>query len=79
MKGLTTRDRNRRQAEWDDHGETYPMAFVLSYGEGRVFHCTLGHDAEALRVPAVGELYRRGTAWVAGMDDPAPADTEDDI
>ena len=49
-------------------GRRYPMAFVLSFGRGRVFHCVLGHDARALSVPAVGELYRRGTAWVAGLD-----------
>jgi type 1 glutamine amidotransferase len=45
----------------------YPMAFVLQYGAGRVFHCVLGHDAPSLRVPAVGELFRRGTAWTAGI------------
>ncbi|HIE52205.1 MAG TPA: ThuA domain-containing protein [Armatimonadetes bacterium] len=47
-------------------GQVYPMAFVLTYGQGRVFHCTLGHDAKALANPSVGELYRRGTAWAAG-------------
>ena len=43
------------------------MAFVLEYGKGRVFHCTLGHDVKALSVPAVQELYRRATAWTAGL------------
>ena len=46
-------------------GKRYPMAFVLDCGDGRVFHCLLGHDADSLRVPAVGELYRRGCAWTA--------------
>ncbi len=46
----------------------YPMAFVLQCGKGRVFHCPLGHDVTALSVPAVGELFRRGTAWVAGLE-----------
>jgi sugar lactone lactonase YvrE len=36
QRGLTTRDVNRRQAEWDDHGETYP----LSRG-GPSLYCTL--------------------------------------
>lgn len=45
----------------------YPMAFVLQYGKGRVFHCVLGHDVAALTPPAVQELYRRGTAWAAGL------------
>lgn len=49
-----------------DHKD-YPMAFTLSIGKGRVFHSVLGHDVEALSVPAVGELYCRATAWVAGL------------
>lgn len=48
-------------------GRDYPMAFVLEYGRGRVFHSPLGHDAAALGVEAVGELFRRGTAWAAGL------------
>jgi type 1 glutamine amidotransferase len=49
-----------------DHKD-YPMAFVLTCGRGRVFHCVLGHDAKALGFEGVGELYRRGTAWAAGF------------
>ena len=49
----------------------YPMAFVLTPGKGRSFHCVLGHDAKALGFPAVGQLFRRGTAWTAGLA-PAP-------
>jgi uncharacterized protein len=45
----------------------YPMAFVLRYGKGRVFHCVLGHDVQALSNPAAQELYRRGTAWTARL------------
>jgi type 1 glutamine amidotransferase len=47
--------------------QDYPMAFVNPYGKGRVFHCVLGHDVNALSVKPVQELYRRGTAWVAGL------------
>jgi type 1 glutamine amidotransferase len=50
----------------------YPMAFVSQYGKGRTFHCVLGHDAVALSVPAVQELYRRGCAWAAGLSPVAP-------
>jgi len=46
----------------------YPMAFVLPYGKGRVFHSVLGHDPAALNVPGVGTLFRRSTAWAAGLD-----------
>ena len=48
-------------------GKDYPMAFVNAYGKGRVFHCVLGHDTAALSTPGVQELYRRGTAWAAGL------------
>jgi len=44
----------------------YPIAFVLTYGKGRVFHCVLGHDVRAFETPDVLELFRRGTAWAAG-------------
>lgn len=49
-------------------GKEYPMAFVSNYGKGRTFHSVLGHDAKALSVPQVQELFRRGTAWAAGLD-----------
>jgi len=54
----------------------YPMAFVFPCGQGRVFHCVLGHSAKALQTPGTAELFRRGTAWAAGqtpVPDPAPA------
>lgn len=53
----------------------YPMAFVLNYGQGRVFHSVLGHDALAYtNTPAVGELLRRGCAWTARLSPvPPPA------
>jgi type 1 glutamine amidotransferase len=44
----------------------YPMAFVLSYGKGRVFNTPLGHDVKAIQMPGVAELIRRGCAWAAG-------------
>lgn len=47
--------------------KVYPMAFTYAAGKGRVFQCLLGHDAKAMRQPGVDELYRRGTAWAAGL------------
>jgi type 1 glutamine amidotransferase len=46
----------------------YPMAFVLNYGKGRVFHSVLGHDVQALANPYVGRLYRNACAWAAGLE-----------
>lgn len=54
-------------------GKDYPMAFVLNYGKGRVFHSPLGHDAAALGTPGEAELFRRGCAWSCGLD-PAAGD-----
>lgn len=48
-------------------GKDYPMAFVLTYGKGKVFHSVLGHDVKAICNPNVAELFRRGCAWVAGL------------
>ncbi len=46
--------------------QDHPMAFVLSYGQGRVFHPPLGHYVRALQVPGTAALLRRGAAWAAG-------------
>ncbi|HOX56880.1 MAG TPA: ThuA domain-containing protein [Candidatus Paceibacterota bacterium] len=48
-------------------GKYYPMAFISHYGQGRTFHCLLGHDAKAFSVPGAQELFRRGCAWAAGL------------
>jgi uncharacterized protein len=45
----------------------HPMAFVVSESKGRVFQCTMGHDVKALRSEGTRELYRRATAWAAGL------------
>jgi len=46
----------------------YPMAFVLNYGKGRIFHSVLGHDVQALDNPGVGRLFRNACAWGAGLE-----------
>ena len=55
------------QAKSKVDGQYYPLAFTSRYAKGRTFHCVLGHDAKALSVPGVQELYRRGCAWAAGL------------
>jgi type 1 glutamine amidotransferase len=47
-------------------GQAYPMAFVLEYGKGKVFHTPLGHDVKAVQSPGSAELIRRGCLWTAG-------------
>ncbi|MBN1126229.1 MAG: ThuA domain-containing protein [Sedimentisphaerales bacterium] len=46
----------------------YPMAFVLNYGKGRVFHCVLGHDVQAFAEPNVLALFRNACLWATGVD-----------
>ena len=54
--------------------QSYPMAFTRDFGDGKVFHCTLGHDVRALSIPAVSELYCRGFAWGVGLPMNRPDD-----
>jgi hypothetical protein len=57
-------------------GKTYPMAFVLDYHRGRVFHCVLGHnvtslsgdDSEREGSDGPARLIRQGTAWTARLE-----------
>lgn len=46
----------------------HPQAFVIQPGRGRVFLCTLGHDVKAYDAGEVRQLYRRATAWAAGLE-----------
>ncbi|MBK9139422.1 MAG: ThuA domain-containing protein [Verrucomicrobia bacterium] len=51
---------------WSDWSkQTEPLAFTLSYGNGRVFHHTFGHDGRALDNPSVRTVIVRGTEWAA--------------
>jgi uncharacterized protein len=47
-------------------GEDYALVFTAEPGEGRSLHCALGHDERAFNDETI-ELYRRGTAWAAGL------------
>jgi type 1 glutamine amidotransferase len=50
-------------------GKDEPVIWVNTYGKGRVYHNSLGHDAEALSDPALQEWLRRGVIW-AGQHAP---------
>jgi len=56
------------EATSKNDGKDYPMAFVLNFHKGRVFHCTLGHDRRAITSDGPAQLIRRGTAWTAGLE-----------
>jgi uncharacterized protein len=46
-------------------GRDEPILMVLSYGKGRVFHTTLGHDVAALSCEGFITTFQRGAEWAA--------------
>ena len=46
-------------------GHDEPMLMALSFGKGRVFHTTLGHDVPAMECVGFMVTLRRGTEWAA--------------
>lgn len=42
-----------------------PVVWTKTYGKGRVFYNSLGHQANIVSMPAVKELMRRGFLWAA--------------
>jgi len=46
-------------------GHDEPMLMALSYGKGRIFHTTMGHDIPALSCAGFIATFQRGTEWAA--------------
>jgi type 1 glutamine amidotransferase len=46
-------------------GHDEPILMVLSYGKGRIFHTTTGHDIPALSCVGFITTFQRGTEWAA--------------
>jgi type 1 glutamine amidotransferase len=42
-----------------------PVVWTKVYGRGRVYYCSLGHQANVIELPPVSELLRRGCLWAA--------------
>jgi type 1 glutamine amidotransferase len=51
-------------AQW--HNRAHPMAWVKTYGAGRVFYTTLGHGPGTFMRPAMQSLITQGARWAAG-------------
>jgi hypothetical protein len=64
-------------------GRDEPQLMILSYGKGRVFHTTFGHDVTALSSVDFVVTLQRGTEWVAtgdvGQKVPATFPTADTV
>lgn len=52
-------------AESDFSNKIEPLAFTLSYGQGRVFQECFGHDRKAITNPSVAKLIVNGCQWAA--------------
>jgi uncharacterized protein len=57
-------------------GRDEPQLMVLSYGKGRIFHTTMGHDVSAMSSVDFVVTLQRGTEWVAtgSVTQKVPAD-----
>ncbi|MBS4219825.1 ThuA domain-containing protein [Bacillus sp. FJAT-49711] len=42
-----------------------PVVWTKRWGAGRVFYCSLGHQADIVAMPEVTEIMRRGFLWAA--------------
>lgn len=42
-----------------------PVVWTKTYGEGKVFYCSLGHQANIVSMPETLTIMRRGMTWAA--------------
>ncbi len=56
----------KKAKETRDHETTYPLAWVRSYGKGRVFYIALGHRNEVWRDERFQKLLVNGIHWATG-------------
>ncbi|MGD2174897.1 MAG: ThuA domain-containing protein [Candidatus Brocadiaceae bacterium] len=61
---LATTTFGGEHAPWIE-GTVMPVAWKRTYGEGRVFYCSLGHVASDFDVPEARLMVRRGMLWAA--------------
>ena len=47
----------------------FPVAWIKTYGKGRVFSSTFGHSDQSWDDPRVQTLYLEAIKWVLGLSD----------
>jgi len=62
--------------EENGNGLNEPALMTVEYGDGRIFHTTLGHDTVSLNSVGFITTFQRGTEWAAtgGVSQHVPAD-----
>jgi uncharacterized protein len=60
----TTTFAGTEDAPWTK-GCVMPVAWKRSYGEGRIFYCSLGHDVNDFDIPQIPEIIVRGSRWAS--------------
>ena len=50
--------------EYEHNGTTYPAAWVIDYGLGRVVYLAQGHDERSFAVPEFRKLIRNSALWL---------------
>jgi type 1 glutamine amidotransferase len=70
-------------ANSDTTHQDEPILMTIAYGKGRVFHTTMGHDAESIKDVGFVTTLNRGAEWAATgqVTIPVPSDfpTEDKL
>lgn len=61
---LATTTFSGEHAPWIE-GAVMPVVWKHRYGQGRVFHMTLGHQAREFENPNMATIMRRGLNWAA--------------
>lgn len=75
VKVLATTTIKGGKYHWVD-GVEMPLAWTRSWGAGRIFYCSLGHDVKVLRHPTLMVLLRRAALW-AGRSGIASVEMDD--
>ena len=52
----------------DMSADTFPLAWTRSYGSGRVFKTTLGHNGLSFETPEFQRLVLNGVSWATARD-----------
>jgi len=61
---VTTFSGEHENAPWIA-GTVMPVVWTRTWGEGRVFYISIGHQPSEFDIPEVGEIIRRGLLWAA--------------